>query len=384
MIPRERILTTLAHQEPDRIPVDLGGTGLTGIHKNAYTALVEYLGLPKKKIRIANAMEQIAVVEPELLDAIGIEKYFVGVGLNLPPEWKLEIWEENEYLYYYDEWGIKWGKPKHSELYFDMVEHPLANYTSIAQLIKHPWPKANQSFFKCIDSVARSLRQTPYAIIGGGPIGTGIFLECCWLSGMEKFFEDLLLRPAYAKKLVEKITEIQLTFMDQYLDKVGPYLDIYILGDDWCGQDGPFISPRLLRELIIPPTREQISLIKKKSKAKVFFHNCGSVVDLIPDMIEMGIDILNPVQLTARGMEAKKLKREFGQDIVFWGGIDTQKTLPFGNPDEVCQHTREVIDALAPGGGFVFNTSHNIQSGTPPENILAMYETVKQYGVYKK
>ncbi len=384
MIPRERILTTLAHQEPDEIPVDLGSTVLTGIHKNAYMALVEHLGLPKKKIRIAIVMEQLAVVEPELLDAIGIEKCFIGVGLNIPPGWKMEIWEENGYLYYYDEWGIKWGKPEHSELYFDMMEHPLANYTSIAQLIKHPWPKANQIFFQCIEPVARSLRQTPYAIMGGGHIGAGLLEQCCWLSGMEKFFEDLLLRPAYAKKLVEKITEIKLTFMNQYLDKVGQYLDIYLLGDDWCGQDGPLISPRLLREVFIPYTRELTSLVKKKSKAKIFFHNCGSVVDFIPDMIEIGIDILNPVQLTARGMEAKELKREFGKDMVFWGGADTQKILPFGSPDEVRQHTREVIDALAPGGGFIFNTNHNIQSGTPPENLLAMYETVTQYGKYEK
>jgi uroporphyrinogen decarboxylase len=382
---RERVKLALEHKEPDKVPADLGGTVHTGIHKKAYEVLANHIGYSANKLQIDNVVEQIVIVEPEFFDAMGIEQHFVRIDLEKASNWKLEIWDEDEKLYFFDEWGIKWGMPKATNLYFEMSEHPLANCTSISQLMKFPWPKGYDSArFNGIEFMAKAFRKTPHAIIGRGHIGAGILEQCSWMNGIKKFYEDLILNPAYAMKVAEKVVEIQYECIDYFLDKVGSYLDVYQIGDDWCGQDGPLISPEHLKKFIFPHTRELINLIKSKSNAKIYFHCCGSVRELIPDMIEMGIDILNPVQVTARGMNPKELKKEYGNDLTFWGGVDTQYILPFANPNAVREHTRKIIEELAPGGGFIFNTVHNIQANTPPENLVAMYETLNQYGHYGK
>jgi uroporphyrinogen decarboxylase len=264
-----------------------------------------------------------------------------------------------------------------------MVEHPLANCTSVSELESYAWPDpVDDSRFEGLEYEGKAFRETPFANVGRGHIGAGVFEESWWLNGMQKYLEDLLLNPGYAIAVAEKVTELKLACIEKFLDKVGEYIDIYTMTDDWCGQDGPIISPELIRKIFVPLTKRIIDLIKRKSNAKVFLHSCGSVIDFIPDIIEMGVDILNPVQVRAKGMDPIKLKREYGKDLVFWGGVDTQQLLPFGTPEEVSEQCKRLIDALAPGGGFVFNTSHNIQSGTPPENLLAMYRTAVDFGAY--
>jgi len=376
------VLHTLNHREPDRIPVDLGATVLTGIHKDAYRTLAERLGL-QLEIEIDNIMEQVAVVEPAFLDAGGIDKNFVRIDLNPPAGWTLEIEKEEGRSTYYDEWGIRWGMPD-SGFYYDMVGHPLSKCENVSDLDRHAWPRGGDpARFEGLEYEAKALRQTSYAIIGGGRIGAGVLEQCCWMRGMERYFEDTILNKPFSRRLAEKITEIQMECLEPFLKKAGSFIDVLTLGDDWCGQEGPLVSPAFLREVIIPLTRVQIELIRRYTDAKIFFHSCGSVVELIPDMIDMGIDILNPVQVTSKGMDPGILKEEFGKDLVFWGGVDTQKTLPFSTPEEVREHTESLIQILAPGGGFVFSTNHNIQSGTPPENLMEMYRTVSRHGAYE-
>jgi uroporphyrinogen decarboxylase len=382
VIPRERVLRTLNHREPDCIPVDLGATVLTGIHKDAYRALAGLLDV-KLEMEIDNIMEQVAMVEPAFLDAAGIEKNFVRIDLNPPSGWVLEIKEEEGHSFYYDEWGIRWGMPA-SGFYYDMIEHPLAKCENVSDIDRYAWPRGGDpARFEGLEFEAKALRQTPYAIIGSGRIGAGVLEQCCWMRGTERYFEDIILNKVFSRRLAEKITEIQIESLKSFLQKTGPFIDVLTLGDDWCGQEGPLVSPVFLREVIIPLTKMQIELIRRYTDAKIFFHSCGSVVKLIPDMIDMGIDILNPVQITAKGMDPRVLKEQFGKDLVFWGGVDTQKTLPFSTSQEVRKHTESLIRILAPGGGFVFSTNHNIQSGTPPENLMAMYRTVSKHGAYE-
>ena len=201
--------------------------------------------------------------------------------------------------------------------------------------------------------------------------------------GLENFLVALIQEPKFADRFMDRITDIYIESSNNYLDQVGEYLQVFTYWDDVSGQDGWLISPEIYRKFIKPKQARLLQAIKRKTNAKVYYHGCGAVFDLIPDLIELGFDILNPVQVSARGMDTKKLKEEFGKDIVFWGGgVDTQKILPFGNPEEVANEVKRRIDDLAPGGGFVFAAVHNIQAYVPAENIIAMFETALEYGNY--
>jgi uroporphyrinogen decarboxylase len=191
--------------------------------------------------------------------------------------------------------------------------------------------------------------------------------------------------PAFADRLMDRITDIYIESCDRYLNQVGPYIQVFTFWDDVCGQDGWLISPDLYRRMIKPKQRRLVEAIKKKTDAKLFYHSCGATFDLIPDLIDLGFDILNPVQVSARGMDTRRLKAAFGNDIVFWGGgVDTQRVLPFGTPQEVGEEVKRRIDDLAPGGGFVFAAVHNIQAFVPPQNVVAAFDTALEYGRYNR
>jgi uroporphyrinogen decarboxylase len=203
--------------------------------------------------------------------------------------------------------------------------------------------------------------------------------------GLEKFLMALVAEPKFADRLMEKITDIYIESCDAYLDQVGPYIQVFTYWDDVNTQTGWMIRPELYRRMIKPKQKRLVDGIKKKTRAKIFIHVCGAVGDLIPDLIDVGFDIVNPVQVSARGMDTQKLKREFGKDIVFWGGgVDTQHVLPFGSPVQVADEVKRRIDDLAPGGGFVFSAVHNIQAFVPPENIVATFDTALEFGGYPR
>jgi uroporphyrinogen decarboxylase len=202
--------------------------------------------------------------------------------------------------------------------------------------------------------------------------------------GLENFMMALISEPQFADRLMDQVTDIYIESCNNYLDKVGQYLNVFTFWDDLAGQDGWLIRPEIYRKMIKPKQRRLVEAIKKKTGAKLFYHSCGATRGLIPDLIELGFDILNPVQVSARGMDSRKLKQDFGRDIVFWGGgVDTQHVLPFGSPQEVADEVKRRIDDLAPGGGFVFAAVHNIQAYVPPENIVTMFDTALQYGRYQ-
>jgi uroporphyrinogen decarboxylase len=201
--------------------------------------------------------------------------------------------------------------------------------------------------------------------------------------GLENFLMALVLEPQFAERMMDRITDIYIESCNNYLDELGNYLQVFIYYDDLCGQDGWLIRPDLYRKMIKPKQRRLVEAVKRKTDAKLFYHSCGASYDLIPDLIDIGFDIVNPVQVSARGMDTRRLKQDFGRDIVFWGGgVDTQRVLPFGKPAEVVEEVKRRIDDLAPGGGFVFAAIHNIQAFVPPENIVAAFDTALEYGRY--
>jgi len=379
---RERVKSSLAHQEPDRVPRDLGSTPVTSITKVAYENLRRHLGMKEEKVIIADQIQQLPRIDEKLLDRLGIDTR--AVSSSPPSNWELKIKEEGDYYFFTDEWGIIQRMPKAGGLYFDMAYHPLAE-ASKEDLKRYSWPDPENTarYSNLKDKISFLYNETDYALVGLQPLGAGIFEQAWWLRGMEKFMMDMLLDKKFAEILLDKILEIYLSAWDKFLNLAGKYVQVVTVYDDLCSQEGPLISPSLYRELIKPREKELISAIKQKTEAKVFFHSCGAVWTFIPDLIDIGVDILNPVQVSAKDMDTKRLKREFGKDITFWGGgCDTQNILPHAKPEDVKREARRRLEDLAPGGGFVFNSVHNIQNDVPPENIAAMFETAEEYGKY--
>jgi uroporphyrinogen decarboxylase len=322
------------------------------------------------------------------VDAAVQERFSSDVRMVLPlPEDIVspEITVEGDYYAMVDDWGSKVHMPVQGGLYFDWVEFPLREPTMEA-LDKFAWPDfVPESDLLLLGQRAEAMfRDQSFALTGTGIFWGGIFEQAATLMGFENFFIALIREPAFAGRLLEKITDIYIESSDRYLDHAGQYLQVVTYWDDVCGQDGWLVSPNLYRTVVKPQQERLFKAIKKKTDAKIFYHGCGAVFELIPDLIEMGVDILNPIQVSARGMDdTRKLKETFGSELVFWGGgVDSQSVLPFGSPQQVADEVKRRIDDLASGGGFVFAPIHNIQAQTPPENIVAMYETALAYGRY--
>jgi uroporphyrinogen decarboxylase len=383
MTPRERVLLALNHKEPDRIPIDLGGTIVSSIAKSSYVTLKQHLGLPQEEITMLDYVQQLPYVDEALMQRLGVDLRMVQLPAATAPG--LNIFEDGDYYAFIDRWGSKLHMPKQGGLYFDWVEFPVKEATMEA-LDNYKWPCPDPPEYN--DKLAEQARylyeNTDYALVGSAVIGGGIFEQPARTMGLENFLMALVTEPAFADRLMDKITDIYIESCNNYLDKLGKYLHVFTFWDDVAGQNGWLIKPDTFRKMIKPKQRRLVEAIKKKTDAKLFYHSCGATRDLIPDLIDLGFDILNPVQVSAKGMDTKRLKQDFGRDITFWGGgVDTQRVLPFGTPQEVGDEVKRRIDDLAPGGGFVFAAVHNIQAFVPPENIVAVFDTALEYGRYK-
>ncbi len=379
---RARVIQALNHQEPDRVPVDLGATIVSSIVKKAYIELRQYLDLPPIEVPTLDYVQQLPYIDEGLMQRFGVD--FRMVQLPSATTSGVEIFEDGEYFAFYDRWGSKLHMPKAGGFYFDWVDFPIKAATMQA-LDYYKWPLPDSvDVNRQLGILARQLYEdTDYALVGSAVIGGGIFEQPARVMGLQNFLIALISEPAFANRLMETITDIYIESCDRYLEYVGPYIQVFTYWDDMAGQNGWLIRPELYRKMVKPKQKRLVDAIKKKTNAKLFYHACGATRDLIPDLIEIGFDILNPVQVSARGMNTKELKAEFGRDMVFWGGaVDTQHVLPFGKPQEVADEVRRRIDDLAPGGGFVFAPIHNIQALVPPENIVTMFDTALEYGQY--
>jgi len=374
---RDRIRAALDHRETDLLPYDLGGTRVTGIHVRAYARLREALGLERREPKVADLTQQLAEVEPDVLDALGCDVR--NVAPRGASTYRREYHEDGEHRWYIDEWGVGRRIPLNDGLYYDSFAPPLAGEPDDATIDRFAWPDpADPGRYEGVADEARRYAAEGRAVHAGsicGGLTEGLFK----MRGFEDGYMDLAAEPARARRVMGKILEIKLGYWERMLPLLGDSVDIVGEADDLGGQARPLFSPATYRELVKPLHRELFDFLHARTSAKVFFHTCGAVRELIPDLIEIGVDILNPVQVSATGMETGALKRDFGRDIVFWGGgVDTQKVLSRGTPDEVRAEVRRRIADLAPGGGFVFATVHNIQPDVPAENILAMHAEVRE------
>ena len=379
----ERVKAALEHRQPDRVPFDLGGSILTGINHNAYRCLRKHLGLPGREVVIEDRIQQLAKVDDDVKRRLRAD--VDGVNPGTPAGLKIEEGERGDYLYFVDEWGIEWQMPKEGGLYYDMRRHPMAGLSPEEAMARwqYPEPTDMSRYVGMREKAQECFRNGRAYILGRN--AAGILEVSLWARGFEDFFVDMLANRRFVERLMDKVMEVKWKYWEIILDIVGENVLVISEADDLAGQNGPLISPKLYRELVKPRHAQLFSMIRKKARTRVhiFFHSCGAVKELIPDLIESGVDILNPVQVSAAGMDTKELKREFGKDITFWGGgIDTQYVLPKGTKQEIVDEVKRRIDDLAPGGGFVFSAVHNIQGDVPPENIMTMWETLQKHGGY--
>jgi uroporphyrinogen decarboxylase len=368
---RERVRRTLNRKEPDRVPLDLGGR-VTNIHCEEYQRLAERLGITTT----VQLDPFYSVMNPDfrVLERLGVDFYYLFLK---GPEYIVA--KENPDGTYDNQWGITVKKMgTHSQ----RVTHPLED-ADLNDLDKYPWPDPHQpGRTEGLHDKARELYEdTDYALVAA-PVNGGIFEFGQHLRGMSSFLIDLLINKDFANALLDHLLEVQIGLWEAFIDAVGEYIELAQLADDFGAQDNMLISPDLFREMFKPRYKKMIDFIKSRSDCKVFFHCDGAVFDIIEDFIEIGVDILNPLQPTAKGMEPTRIKSEFGDRLVFHGAIDNQQLLPNGSVEEVKGAVRQVIDTLAPGGGYILAAAHLLEPDMPLENVFAMYDMANEYGKY--
>jgi uroporphyrinogen decarboxylase len=380
MKPRDRLRIALSHQEPDRVPIDLGAI-VAGVTTGANKNLKPYLGIQSDD-PVTDRVQQLAKPSEPLLERLHVDTRYLFI--NAPSDWQdIELPDDT----YEDEFGVRRKAAYRSDghlLYYDFVgKPPLSDITTVTELANYKWPDPHDSArYDGVEAAARELFQTSdYGVIVN-LIGS-IFEFSWYLRGYVNFMQDLILNPRLAEALLDGMLEFQCALMDELLTRVGDYVSVVMTGSDLGTQHGPAISPDIYRAIVWPRYKKLWDLIKSKTKAKIFYHSCGSIIPFIPLLIEGGVDAIHPVQPKANQMGDRKwLKREFGTDITFWGGFDQQEILPFGAPAQVREEARRLLDDFMPGGGFVFAAGHNIQADVPPENVLALFDTVIEHGAY--
>ena len=371
MTHRERIRNAINFREPDRVPIDNGG-GVSGMHEVAYRNLLQHLGM-EDEIRIYDAVQRLAVVKDDVLDMLGVDTRYLFA--NPPSFWSFEEKPDGSWV---DEFGTGYER---SEYYCDYSQPVLAD-AGLEDLKRYTFPDPRDAArFEGLNERARELYdKTDYALIGGNI--QALFYIGWVLRGMEQFMMDIVINREFADYMMDKIVEWHLEFLDCFLTEIGEYIEYHWIGDDWGVQNGPLISLDMFRDMVVPRFKQIIDFIKSKTKAKVIYHTCGATRWVMEDLIDMGVDIVQPLQANAAGnQDPSKLKKDFGGRIAFHGNTDNQGRFHLGR-DAVVADALYRIRHLAPGGGYIFSSGHNIQANMPPENILALFETAREFGTY--
>ncbi|HPM79808.1 MAG TPA: uroporphyrinogen decarboxylase family protein [Candidatus Anammoximicrobium sp.] len=383
MTSRERLLKALNHEQPDRVPIDLGGNQ-TGIHRLAYEALIQHLGI-QDEITIMDAVQQLARPCEAVLQRFHVDTRYIHAGAAADFRGEIVTRQRDGRAWHdlTDEFGVTWSMPNDAPLYMDITHHPLAE-AKIEDICGYPFPKGNDRgrFAGLRDRALQIRRETPYAVISGI---SGVVYETCWyMRGLERWFMDMIEQPEFCEALLDQTLKFWLDWFDVFLAEVGDVVDVIMIGDDLAGQGGPLFQPDFYRRVVKPRHKRLVQTIKSRTPAKIWYHTCGACQCYIPDLLDNGIDILNPIQISAADMDPADLKSRYGDRLVFWGGgIDAQHVLPHADPETVRQHVRRNVTAFKSGGGYVFNNVHNIQAGVPAENIVAMYDAAYEAGFYE-
>ena len=382
MTSRERVQAVLNHEVPDRVPIIIGVSNATGIKMIPYRALKKKLGIQAPDDYIYDWPELgSAKVDEETMQRLHGDAR--GVLDRFPKEVQERNRTRDPHAPCIDDWGI--GQTEIEPGVWFPGYHPLADATTIEELENYPhWPKMDDPYrvAQAAEDAKRLAQQNEYAILAT-PWLMFPFERAFGLQGMDKFLMNMAMYPDFAEAMLKKNLEFCIQHMGHFLDAVGDNIDMIKIGDDLGSQDRLMISPRMYRKLLKPIHAELIAFIKSKTKAKIFFHTDGDVFDLIGDFIEIGVDVLNPIQTSAGKMaDLEGLKREYGKDLVFCGAVDTQHILPHGTPEEVRQEMKRVIDILGQDGGYMVASVHTIMNEVPAENILAMVDATLEFGTY--
>jgi uroporphyrinogen decarboxylase len=412
MTGRDRVLAALAHREADRVPLDLSGHRSSGIAAIAYARLRKHLGLPERPIRVYDPVQQLAVVDSDVLDLFQIDTIELGRAFALEDrhwqEWVLpdgspclmpawvKLKRETGRWAIYAESGQVLAHMPDGVLYFEQIYWPFAEKDDLGRLRDYmgesmwtgiaspPGPlTAGPAGAQVLADGARRLRgETDRAILGlfgGNLLEMGQFLY-----RNDNFFYLLAGDPERAHAFLDRVLEMHLANLERFLGAVGPYVDVILFGDDLGMQSGPQVSPKMYREFFFPREQAMWRRVKELANVRIQLHCCGGVRELLGGLIEAGLEAINPVQITCRGMDPAELKAEFGSRMTFWGGgCDTREILSSSTPAQVREHVRQQVNIFKPGGGFVFQQVHNIMADVPAENIVAMYEEARAAGVYE-
>jgi uroporphyrinogen decarboxylase len=382
-----RVLAALEHREPDRVPLDFGGAEVAGINVHTMRAMRQYLGMDDH-VEIDAKVIQTGVMDDDLIERLGVDVKIVSPNDASDPGLERDLGLVGDHYRYIDEFGIGWQMPEVGGHYYDLYHYPFANVDTVEEVEAYAWPDMlDPARFVGMANYARVVAREQHKAPFLGRASAGMWEHVIWMTGYEKYYMDMVTNPALCKAKMEKILELKMQYWGRVLAEVEEDYVIVSCADDLGGQNGLLVSLDMYKELVWPYHRRLFQFLKStpsKAKVFVFFHNDGAIYETLPLLIEAGVDIINPWQVNCAGMgDTAKFKREFGNDLTVWGGsCDTQRVLPFGTPQEVRDETRRRIEDLAPGGGYVFAPIHIIQSGVPVENIMAMWETLQEYGVY--
>ncbi len=411
MTPRERVLAAIEHRQPDRVPADLGATPSSGISAIAYGNLKRHLGITTGHTRLYDVVQQLAQPEESVLDRLGADVLDIGRMFNTQDKDWYDVQLADGQPAQYPQWFHPELQPDGSHIarhrdgtdiahmpaggtFYDQSCFPYLDgypddFSGLDQamgkvlwaaLAHSPWDHAGDpGFWTTLRERAVALRASSdraLMIV----CGCNLFEWGTFLRRMDQFLMDIYTEPDAVRKLLDALMERHLATLEKVCVAVGDVCDILRFGDDLGMDSGPFMSPEIYRRLFKPRHAQLCAYVRRHSRMKTFLHSCGSIYPLLPDLIEAGYEVINPVQTTCRDMDPDKLKREFGRDICFWGGgCDTRTILNRATPAQVRAHVLERMQILSPGGGFVFNTVHNILPEVSARNIVAMYEAVAEF-----
>lgn len=385
----QRLIAALDHREPDRIPFDLGGTLVTGINVNALRRLRNLLQLPGDA-EVLDRVTQIGETGDDVRQRLAVDVMSVRPCLPSRVGLSRDLGQVDGHYRLIDEFGMGWQMPKLGGYYYDLYLSPLAQAETVKDIEDYPWPDPLDSArFEGFRERAEQIVFQQKRGFVAERMSSGMWEHAMWLRGYERFFADMALRPEMVHAIMSKELELKMAYWGRVVELLEGHTIVVSEADDLGQQNGLLVSLNMYKKLIWPYHKRLFEFIKSKAKGAtkvyIFFHNDGAIYETLPLLVEAGVDIINPWQVNCKGMDdTKRFKREWGNDLTVWGGsCDTQQVLPFGTPQEVRDETRRRIDDLAPGGGFVFAPIHVIQAGVPPENIVAWWKTLQEYGVYR-
>jgi len=384
---RERVNAALNHVEPDKVPLDLGGNQ-SSIHIKTYKNLLEYLEMEDKNIKFADFTQQIADPCETILERFKIDIRYIRPRGGMIKIEEIEPLYEGKFVGLYDQFGVFWGNNAEKDindiLYYDPVIHPFADFKSVQEINNYDWPDGkDKTPFKGLREKAKHLFETTEYALSGHPSGC-VYEYTTFLFGFTKVLRYLRTNPELIIAAMENLLKYWIDYNTTFLDEVGEYLDVVSINGDLAEQAGPMMNLNIYEKMIKPLELKLSQKVHELANVKINYHCCGSIPLFIPHFSDIGYDVVNPVQISAYDMEPCSLKKRFGKQITFWGALcNTQKTLPFGTPEQIREEVRYNFDCLKPGGGFIASNIHNITAEVPPENIVAMFDAANEFRSYK-